>query len=65
VPAIGNSQIIARCTIFHPFPPIRELLHVALGANRLAVVGEFPHALLLTGQPCLVFASALPSRSES
>jgi hypothetical protein len=56
---------MARRTIFHPFPPIRELLHVALGANRLAVVGEFPHALLLTGQLCLVFASALPSRSES
>ena len=47
--ALGITQITAWGTIFYLFPLLLEPLQTALGASRLAVVGAFSGALLLSG----------------
>jgi MFS family permease len=47
--ALGITQITAWGTIFYLFPLLLEPLQAALGASRLAVVGAFSGALLLSG----------------
>jgi MFS family permease len=47
--ALGITQITAWGTIFYLFPLLLDPLQAALGASRLAVVGAFSGALLLSG----------------